>query len=189
MLTTSQISFYGRKWGAVCQANAWRMERGRVAVAAEAGRGASEWHTGVWELADRYCVEKLCGMSVDVLRRACTAMVAGRWCSTKDLTNAQFDKLLALMDLLINPMNIAAVMRWSDDEAGTRKRCCWLIRNMVPEAYARHVSADKFGTVDDWEDLPIAKLRMLTMTLSNRDGRMPSSAAREQEMEVCHEPS
>ncbi len=170
MLTPPQITHYGRRWGAVCSSNHWKMARGRLAGEADPSRSRSEWHSETWAIAEDYASTRECAMSVDVMRRACTAIVAGRHCSTKDLTNAQFDRLLTLFDLLIDPDNLTAVMKWNDESEGLRRRCFWLIRKSAPEAYIRTVCADKFGT-SHWEDLPVDSLKQLAMTLTNRNAR------------------
>jgi hypothetical protein len=174
VLTAAQITLYGRRWGAVCAANAWRMARGRLAP--EARLGGSPAHEQVAALAERHARQMGRSVTVDDLRRACTAAAGGRFVSTYDLTNNQFTALLNLFALLMDPENLQAAIERDQPEIAQRRRYVAAIQRLAPEAYTLEVARDRFGgrfTPPHWEDLPIPALHQLAMTLRHRSPSAP----------------
>lgn len=168
-LTTAQVSLYGKLWGRVTAANGWYTTRGRLDPEAT-GPAASERHGEVWALAEEHARRASRSVAVEDLRRACTAAVAGRWISTKDLSNREFSRLLCLFRLLIDPLNLEALQEWGNPGVEERKRVVGLIRGLAPYAYIDAICSDRFkGYVKPfWEDLTLLQLRQLLITLRER---------------------
>ncbi len=169
MLSPAQVELYGRRWSACCQANQWRQARGRLVPDAR-GAATSEYHAQVWALAEQHALKMHRGVGLDDLRRAVTASIAGRFCSTKDLTNAQFTRLLDLLNLLSDPDNLAAVVAWQHPENREREHKIRQLRSLRHEAVIAHVSQDIFQTMN-WEELPLPQLEALRRKFWTQDNR------------------
>lgn len=182
MLSDAQVQLYGRQWGAVCRANDWRMARGRLVP--EAALELSQLHKEVAALARQHALQNSRSTNVEDLRRGCTARIAKTFCSTKDLDNSQFDRLLILFRLLMNPDDLQGVMDWElyekydhakkvglegVEDPGVRRRLVGSIRAMSKdrEAYLYAIVRDKFDTCH-WEELDLRQLRQLAMTMRQR---------------------
>lgn len=86
------------------------------------------------------------GITADDLRHAAHRVALGRDKSSSKLSNRDLDRVWALFRLLADPLNLAARLEWEHPERGARRRHDAVIHTAVPEAYARHVAGDKFGT-------------------------------------------
>jgi ribosomal 50S subunit-associated protein YjgA (DUF615 family) len=169
MLTAPQVTLYGKRWGAVCHANDWRMERGRLLPAGSASAAVSPLHREVFALAEQHAQQNHRAITVEDLRKGCVAAITGRYQSTKDLNNAQFSRLLALFRLLIDPDDIDARMDWDNPQRDEERRINHFIEHAAPDAYTRHIAGDRFGT-RLWEDLPLADRKQLANMLRARKG-------------------
>lgn len=158
------------------------MNRGRLVP--EAALDLSPLHKEVVSLAQQHALQNSRSMNVEDLRKGCTARIARQFCSVKDFTNAQFDRLLMLFRLLINPDDLAAVMAWDQyekydqakaaggplpEEPGLRRRLVASIKAMTKdrEAYLYAIVRDRFETCH-WEELPLWQLRQLLTTIKER---------------------
>ena len=150
MLNTAQIKKYGPAWGAVCAANAWRMARGRLVPEADASRERTGEHRDVWMLAEQHALQQHRSVTVDDLRRGCGAVVTRKFCSTYDLTNKQFTRLLDLFALLIDPDNLTARRYWDHPELREREQVLKTIHYLAPEAYIRELARARFQN-SAWE--------------------------------------
>lgn len=184
MLSAAQIKKYGRRWGAVCQANDWRMSSGRLICAADANRARSEEHNQVWILADVHARRNMRAVTVEDLRRSLPAMVLQHlgkrpaWISTKDLSNTQFTLLLALIGdekdmsgLLVDPDCLASRLAWDHPEVSQRTAILASIAGAAPVEYVESIAQDRFHTTA-WRDQSVSTnedLRQLLMTLRNRN--------------------
>lgn len=177
MITSEQLKLYGRRWGATCVANGWRTTAGQLACDEAASAARSDLHRQVWEIG-----RELAGagqLGLDDLRRAVTALAAGRFVSTKGLTNQEFSRLLCLIgsgpryrrpekrDLLIDPDDLVSMRYWLDPELEEVEQWTWFIEHECEPAYVKRIAADRFG-VADWRGLARRDLRQLWLTLHNR---------------------
>lgn len=93
--------------------------------------------------------------------------------SSKDLTNADFSKIIAAFKATIHPDDLQAQLDAQSEES---RRYIYGIRKAgFPEPYIIAISRDKFGT-DDWQKLGLKELRLLRITLA---ARARSKAAKE----------
>jgi hypothetical protein len=76
--------------------------------------------------------------------------------------------LLDLLDLLVDPDNLAAVMRWQNPENREREFKIAQLRKLRHDAQIAHVAMDIFGT-RDWEELPVPQLEALRRKFWNQD--------------------
>lgn len=106
-------------------------------------------------------------LSQDDLRHAAHRLALGHDQSSKTLDNRDLDRLVSLFRILADPDDLRARLDWDHPERTARRRYDHVIRTSVPEAYARHVSADKFGQADP-ERLSHSQARDLAMTLRAR---------------------
>lgn len=172
MLSPAQIQKYGRTWGAVCAANDWRMARGRLAPEAEVTRARTDEHRAVWKLAEQHAMQQHRSVTVDDLRRGCGAMITRKFCSTKDLTNPQFSRLLDLFAVLIDPDDLNARMNWDHPERREREQVLRTIHALAPSAYIESV-AREFYQVSAWEtDATLPQLkRFIWILKQHRDAQ------------------
>ena len=170
-MTRAQEKFYWRLWGQVVHANDWRLVKGRWQCDFAAQRKLSTHHDHVCSLARARAEQQHRAPTADDLRHAGHIIAAGRDVSHPDLTAPQFDKLVALWKLLIEPTDLDAALALSDPDIGARKRLVWRIGKAAPHAYIDRICRDRFG--DDysapfWEDLPVNCLKILAHTLRER---------------------
>ena len=163
-MTDAQEKKYWRDWGGVVRANAWKMQRGRLDPdAAPAAR--SVWHAQVWSAAEARAAQEHRSVTADDLRHGCCRVATGR-----DLTHRKIfqgsacSRLFTLFQLLVDPDNLAAVMRWEDRSQDERTALVVRIRKSAPEGYVRQIASRMGGeayTDPFWEDLPLPILRGL----------------------------
>lgn len=158
---------YWPAWGRAFRRN-WAMERGRLSRLPDATN--SEWMDAVVVNALALARRHHRAPIADDLRHACHAVACGRAISSKDLNNAQVDRVLTLFALLEDPDNLDAVMRWQNPQLDAERRVDWAITHTAPEAYVRQIAGDKYGT-RMWEWLDIGQKRNLLMTLKNRQAK------------------
>src|SRR5262245_2296941 len=150
MLNKAQIQLAGRRWGAVCAANGWRMERGRLCGRDSETR--SDWHREVFALAAQHAGSEHREITPDNLRRACIAKVSGHFKSTYDLTNAQLDALLNLYTVLIEPTDLDAGQRLVNPDIGRRDRYLHVLRRCVKgRAYVDAICRNTHDGRTDWD--------------------------------------
>ena len=106
-------------------------------------------------------------------RHELTLRALGKTVSSKDLTNREFDRVLAAFAAVSNPDSVNAQMRQS---SMPRTRALHTIRK-APAEYVQALCADRFGT-RNYESLSDPELMQLAMTLNHRKnatvGRVPS---------------
>jgi len=105
-------------------------------------------------------------LTADDLRHGCHCVAVGRAVSSKHLTNAELDHVLALFRLLADPDNLAHVQAWQDRDAGERRRHVHVITQAEP-AYWHRIASDKFGT-HDLDSLTLDQLRQISLTVRSR---------------------
>ena len=171
MLSAAQIQHYGKRWGAVCKANDWRMQRGRLHPNGRASAGRSPLHGETFALAEQHARANSRAVTVEDLRRAAGARITGRFQSAKTLANAQFTRLLTLFKLLIDPDDLGAMLGWLDPERDRARYLESFIRAAAPEAYTRAICEDRFKT-GDWRQLGPSDLTWLANTLRKRRAKL-----------------
>jgi len=157
--------FYFPAWNRALKAR-WVRDRGTILRRADSP--ANELADQVESVAAARAARRQGMMTAEDLRHACHVVALGRDLSSKDLTNTQVDRVVALFELLQDRDNLSAQMRWDSPAADARRRLEWAVEHSgFPEAYVRHVASAKFSTAA-WESLPDHQLRQLVMTLKNR---------------------
>lgn len=155
--------FYLPAWSRAFAAN-WRRDRGTVARLD--GRESSELLTAVETAAVARAQRRAGRVSADDLRHAGHEVALGRDRSSLDLTTAEANRVVALFDLLADPLDLKARVRWECPERAEEEALRAALRRF-PAAYLEQVSAGKFGT-RHWEGLRLPQLRMLHVTLRER---------------------
>ena len=170
-MTSAQEKLYWRIWGEVTRANGWRMTAGRLAVEPEANSARSTVHAEVWSIARGLAQHAHCAVDANVLRRACHAIASGRNVGHSDLDQRSIDKIFNLFRLLVDDTNVQARVELDQEEIGERRRLVWRIKRSAPHAYLDAICRSRFAptyVAPYWEDLPIACLRDLARTMSER---------------------
>jgi hypothetical protein len=168
-MTPSQKSYYFRTWSEVQRAMQWNSPEGREA---ESDCWGSPALHPVYA-AIKGCADLLAGAAgqcrptANHLRHACHVAAVGYDLSSRSMTNAQLDRVLALFHLLIDPDNLKAILAWSDEESGERRRQIYSIRKSAPPRYFEKIARDRFGETD-LEKLSLMQLRQLALTLRLR---------------------
>jgi hypothetical protein len=150
----------------------------------EAVLDASELHRQVAALAAQHALQCHRSTTVEDLRKGCTARIVRRFQSVKDFDNRQFDRLLVVFRLLVNPDDLQAVMEWTafeeydakkaagipaGDDPGARKRLVKSIHLMLDGRYAYlHAILRDQHLPSDWESLDLWRLRQLANTIRAR---------------------
>lgn len=165
-MTEAQDSLHWRRWSAVCKANGWRMAKGRLVDEAARTRLVSRFHEQTWAAAERLALAEHRAVTVNDLRHGSYAAAAGKT-SHSTLTNKEFNRVLTWWKVLVNPDDLSAMMEWDSPEIAERRGLVQMIRNNSGPGYAEAISARKHGT-EFYEDLPIADLRKLSMTISEQ---------------------
>lgn len=167
-MTRAQESLHWRSWNAVVKANAWRMRKGFLLEEAAASRERSEHHRKVWVFAEQLAGRGVRAVTSNDLRHATYVAAIGRDCSHSEFTNKEFNAVLALWKLLVDPDDLTAVMEHQNPgEAARRGLIASIQRNAPGEAYIVAISTRRWGT-RNWKTLNDGALRQLAVTLSER---------------------
>lgn len=170
-MTPRQNSLYWRLWGRL--ARQYNLGRGvtipagltvldRVQESAQAMAGANPPTANHW-------------------RHACHLFALGRPVSSRDLTGTDFDQVIALFRVLLDPQDLAAQERLARPEIQQRERYVFALRRSgFDESYIDTVARRKFPTVyapPFWEDLPIELLQQLAVTVLSAGRRKAKKAS------------
>jgi hypothetical protein len=157
----------------------------RAALAAhEAGQiwespDLNETVSKIYELADLRAAADGREVTPEDFRHAATALALGRHASSKAFSNADFDKVLALLRLLADPQNLKNILAHQDGGlAGERRRHVHVI-TQADEFYWQRIAGDKFGHAD-LDRLTLAELRQLSLTIRNRRAARASATANQE---------
>ena len=192
MLTDPQKLLHWRRWNACVHANDWRMEKTRLVKDARKTAGLSIYHKLVWLGAERLAQQASRGATAEDLRHSCYITATTRvpapasspggedtgegeptylnWRvidSMADLGNKEFSRTLVLWDLLIDPENLAAQIKWDHPENSEAEGLDKSIAKLAPDAYVRKVSARAYET-RNWESLDVNQKRNLRRILAYR---------------------
>lgn len=165
MTQAQSTRFYFPAWNRAFTAR-WRRDRGTILP--REGAPVNELAEQVETMARARAARRSAPCSADDLRHACHVGAFGRDISSKDLTNAQVDRVVALFELLADPDNLSAQMRWAAPDRDARRRLEWSVQHSgFPEAYVLHICSSKFSS-RNWRALTDTQLRQLIVTLKSR---------------------
>ena len=179
-MNSAQTQLYRREWQAAAKARGWNTKAGIVAALA-AHHAGEVWQSPtlnallgtIYEIAETYAQQEARDIAPDDLRHACTGAALQRQVSSKLFTNADFDKVLALLRLLANPTSLKnQIAALAPGEAGERRRHLHVI-SQADAPYVRAIARDKFGHAD-LDRLTLTELRQLSLTLRNRQAKCDS---------------
>lgn len=170
-MNTAQTQLYWRAWAAVVRVHNWRGTGEALAATYEACWISPELNASVyqpiWNAASGLAYQKnRRSLTAEDLRHACHIVALNRNASSKHFTNADLDRVLALLRLLADPNTLRNVEAWQNEEAGERCRLVYVIKQ-APPAYFQKIAHDKFGTAD-LAQLTLEQLRQLSLTLRSR---------------------
>ncbi len=175
MSPNQKAHFYFPAWNNCCRANAWKVQGGFATVdearLSDESRKILAFARQRAMMRDGAVLLEAQPVRLDDLRHAAHILALGRDKSSDKLTNAEVDRVVCLFKLLADPDDLGARLAWDayqrGEDPGETKRLEYFIRQ-TPEAYVRHISADKFGT-REWENLTQIQKRDLAKTLSQRN--------------------
>lgn len=172
MLSDSQDKKYWRRWTACVRANHWRMVKGRLSP--HAVLAASQHHCAVHAAALQLAQVAALGLTANHLRHGCHVVALGHDRPHAKFTNKEFDALLnywgderAIVGLLIEPADLAAIIHEAAPELKARERMLIGIRKNFIEGYVADLSRSIYGT-RDWEQLADADLANLQHILHTK---------------------
>lgn len=163
MTSAQHKRFYLPAWSRAFAAN-WRRDRGTV-VRLD-GRESTELLTAVETAAVARARQRAGRVSADDLRHAGHEVALGHDKSSLDLTTGEANRVVALFDLLADPLDLKARVRWECPERAEEDALRVAVRRF-PAAYVARVCRGRFGT-QFWEQLRLPELRMLHVTLRER---------------------
>lgn len=140
---------YWPAWGRAFKRN-WLAEGGRVSL--RPGALAGDLLDGVCAASHSLARQAHRAPTADDLRHGCHVVAFGRDVSSKHLTNAQIDRVVALFRLLADDVDIEAMLTWQNPARGDEARLDWRIEHAAPEATLRSISSNAFERAD-WRNL------------------------------------
>lgn len=156
---------YFPAWSAAYKAN-WIRDRGTELLVANPPGG--DYARQVDALAGQRAARLFRSPKADDLRHGAHIAALGRECSSKDLTNAQLDKLLHFFRLLTNELDLAAAVGLQKPEEDVRRRLVWCVENCgLNDGYVAATSRATQGTAN-WRELNNQQLGLLVRTLRQR---------------------
>lgn len=160
--------FFFPAWSHAVQANHWHMAKKRLVIPEDR---LTDEGRAVLVCAQQRAINAGRGPTLDDLRHGCYILALGRDKETDHLTNDDVDRVVTLFNLLKDPDDLDARMKWDayqrGEDPGADKRVDWFIKKAAPDAYVRAISESRFGS-RQWEWLTLAQKRSLAMTLGER---------------------
>ena len=167
MITDAQrFGFYFPAWNRCAKANGWTMRKGRLVADPQSNPLVPEL-AKVWTFALQIAAREHRAVVDKDLRHACHIVAIGRDKSSDDLNTKELNRIVPLLDMLADPDDIKARMRWENPELAEKEKLQFAIRKLAPDAYIVKMSQDIFGT-QYWEDLDPKKLNWLMRKLKDR---------------------
>lgn len=167
-MTDAQLTkFYLPNWTRCANALGWRMQSGCLTAARQPVHGhptSDALYQQVWSMAEQFAMQSQRAVRPDDLRHAVNYVATNR-VSAKEMNSAQANRAVALMKLLADPDNLAAVTEWSNPDLAEKRGL--LERLSFHRAYAVNIARDQFGTAD-LDALDVGQLRKLVWTVTNR---------------------
>lgn len=175
MTEAQQRRFYFPVWNTCAVANGWFMVKGRLRADLDAQREeratwsdpAREVYLKVVTAAEQLALADHTAVTADHLRRGCNLVAAGK-VSSGDLDNKQTNRVVALFRLLADPDDLEAVMTWLNPDRAEHGSFVAFLKKRAHDGVLISIARNAFDT-NDWESLPIEKLRWMAKELKNRE--------------------
>lgn len=159
MLTERALKrMYWPHWAAAFRAN-WQLEQGIRLVPARA-ENPPQLVADVQAVARTMAARDHRGMTTDDLRHATHHLALGRDISSRQMTSAQLDKLLAFWRRMVDPDNLTAALN-ENGAAGAAKRVRWVLSNKFQPDYLRSESLRIYRQPDWWKLTADEQARLL----------------------------
>ena len=170
MTKSQKFGFYLPAWNETARVLNWRMKEGRLMAARPQYHGSPEATAlmhAVWQAAEILALCEHRAVTTEDLRRGVTVAATGQP-SSKDLNTREVTRVVAALDLLAKPDDLAKMNRWLHPEIAERDMLVARIAELAfDEGYVSTISASKFGT-KSWRNLSVRQLGQLLFTLQNR---------------------
>lgn len=165
-MTSRQSSgLYFPAWTAALKAN-WTVDRGTAVLTNNPPGG--DRARQVDAIATERATKLARSVKADDLRHACHMVALGRDKSSKEMTNADLDKVLNLFRVLQDEYNLAASAGISHPDQDVRRRLEWAVNNCgLPTAYIAAIARATQGS-SDWKSFDNRALGLLVATLRSR---------------------
>jgi hypothetical protein len=160
------------------QTNGWQMVDGRLIADLDGQRAqfteeclipAGPVALEVLDAAKAMAAQDHCAITAEHLRHACNHVATnGRTTSTKNMTNAETNRVVDLFHLLEVPHNKAYIAAWFHPEEAERRSYLAFLRKQAHEAVLIRISENAFQT-RHYAGLDIGKLRWIAKQV--KDGR------------------
>jgi hypothetical protein len=187
MTATQRMRFYFPAWSRVSRAMGWVMVRGRLGADLAAQRSSAEEMVPTHPLrgdlpklldtAERLSVENHRAVIPEDLRHAANLVASnGRTGSSQQLTNNELNRAVALFDLVVDPGDVSALVRYGCPGKSERDAIAWYLPRYGQENAVRAIAQNAFGTAD-FEALDLPQLRWLMKQIKPRMDTRPVSSA------------
>ncbi len=167
---------YWPAWARVVRAHGWRMKLSRMPAAPRPDWGigvAAEQYHQVIVAAQQRALDHARSITPDDLRHACHQVALGRDRSSRDFSNAELDRVLALFRLLADDADLSAVVELSHPEVSAQRRVEFAFGRYFP-GYVAFLCHARFGT-RDWRAISAAQQRDLLRLLRLRKNALRRS--------------
>jgi hypothetical protein len=170
MTDAQKFKFFMPAWTACCKANGWHT-RDYTAVI-DASR-LNEEGRQMFALARQRSLAAKRGMTLSDLRHACYIVCLTRDKATSALNNSEQDHIVALFNVLKDPLSLAARAVWEayqrGENPGNKNRRKYFIKSRAPEGVLRHLTADLTqNQTKEWESLDDNGQKNLARLLAQR---------------------
>ncbi len=169
MTDSQRRRFYGPNWRRAAVVLGWEMKDGRLASARLPQHGhptANGLYQQVWDRAEELALLDHRAVT-DVDLRHAVNLVACRAVSSKHFTNAQVNRVVALMRLLAEPDNLTLMMEWLDPNLAAKRGLIEKVKGLATSGYVSSICQSRFKTTD-LSDLDAYQLVQLIATLNSR---------------------
>lgn len=179
--------FYFPAWQRAAKSVGWQMVKGRLLADLGEQRAAlfPSWDEParglvlrVLDYAEAMALQDHCAVTADHLRYGCNlAATEGRVSSSADLTNQELNRVVTLLALIADPLDLTAVGRWLNPELAEKESFLAFLRKQAPEGVLRQISANAFGT-REFQELELDRLRWLAKQVRNGRPRQRDVASK-----------
>ena len=168
-----KFKYFMPAWNRCCKLNGWhtRDKAAVVDTAALTAEGRQMWALARQRALSR---EDSAGRpTLDDMRHACYIVAIKKDKETDALTNDEQDRIVALFNLLADPLDLEAMQIWTayqrGENPGNKKRRKWFMKSRAPEGVLRHITQDLTGgQTKDFESLDDQKEAELCRLLAQR---------------------
>ncbi len=171
MTDSQKFKFYFPSWNRCAKANSWKMSKGRLVAEPQSNSLLPEL-SQVWTYARQIADREHRGIEPNDLRHGCHIVALRHDKSSEQLTNKEVNRVVALFDLLADPDDLAARIKWENPENSDKASLIAAIKARAPYAYVAAIAQDQCGT-KDWESLQTWQLQNLLRTVNKRKPNFP----------------